>query len=895
MSDFCPTGFFQLQDNRKGLAAVVVVKMDTPFSLFSLLALVLMLLLETAAAGSVDTGADHQVKGIIGAIVDDGSRIGKEERVAMEMAMEAFNDYNNNQSLVLLVRNSRKEPLRAAVVATDLIKTQGAKAILGPQTWEELSLVAEIGSRNHIPVLSFADMTPTWATDKWPFLLAASPNQHAEMQAIASIVQSYEWHQVTVIYEDIGSSLSGVIHLFDALREKGIEINHVGLPPVSSLSLTKELERLKGEQCRVFVVHLSSSLAVHLFKRAKRMKMMENEFVWITTSKFTNLIHSVKASTIASTMQGIVGVKSYISYNRHFQDFHFRFRKRFSLEHPEESNHEPGVYAVQAYDALWMLAQAMSEGKEGKLLLEENLHRHFRGLNGKVHFINQKVAPTNIFQIINIIGRSYRELGFWSGSMGFSEKIDDIANHSLSMKDLGQVFWPGGFSNTPRGWNLPTNSKPLRVGVPTRSIFKTYVDIQYDQVKNETSISGLAIELFNKTVKQLLFPLPYDLIPFNGTYDELVMQIDLKQNFDAVVGDVAIISSRYKYAEFTQPFTEAGLVMLVPLQLKASNRAWLFMRPFTKAMWFLIVIINIYNGFVVWLIERHHCLEFNGSALNQTASLLWLSISTLFSYNGERLHSNLSRMTMAVWLFVALVLTQIYTANLASILTTQALEPTVSGIESLQKSNAVVGHTQASFVKRYLVDVLHFNPRNMKHYTSPEALADDLRNGAVAAIFLESAVAKLFLARYCKSFTMAGPTYKVGGYGFAFPKGSPLLHSVTEALLNLSETGKLRELENSMIAAQNCTEVGISEDINSLSLDSFWALFSLTGCISTLALIVYVSHCKWESNHSIFANWILMLSVIRSWANTQTNKLFSKNVRKVPETSANTLQLWTHV
>ena len=123
-------------------------------------------------------------------------------------------------------------------------------------------------------------------------------------------------------------------------------------------------------------------------------------------------------------------------------------------------------------------------------------------------------------------------------------------------------------------------------------------------------------------------------------------------------------------------------------------------------------------------------------------------------------------MTMAMWLFVVLVLTQIYTANLASILTTQALEPTVTDIESLQYSNAKVGHTRASFVKRYLVDVLHFNPQNMKNYTSPEALANDLRNREVAAIFLEVPVAKLFLARYCKSFTMAGPTYKVGGYGF---------------------------------------------------------------------------------------------------------------------------------
>ena len=82
--------------------------------------------------------------------------------------------------------------------------------------------------------------------------------------------------------------------------------------------------------------------------------------------------------------------------------------------------------------------------------------------------------------------------------------------------------------------------------------------------------------------------------------------------------------------------------------------------------------------------------------------------SFFINTKGERPHSNLSRMVLSVWVFVALVLTQIYTANLASILTVQGLEPTVTNIESLQSSNAKVGHTQASFVKSYLVDVLHF-------------------------------------------------------------------------------------------------------------------------------------------------------------------------------------------
>ncbi|XVF70104.1 hypothetical protein PTKIN_Ptkin11bG0135600 [Pterospermum kingtungense] len=254
-----------------------------------------MLLLKTTVAGGVYIGEDDQLNGIVGAIVDDGSRIGKEERVAKAMAVDDFNDYTN-KSLVFHVRNSQKEPLRAAVAAMDLIEKHGAQAILGLQTWEELSLVAEIGSRNHIPVLSLAD------------------DSNMGNREVAFSTCNFT-QPVTVIYEDIDSSVTGVLRLSDALREKGIEVHHVGLPPIGSLSLSKELERLKGERCRVFIVHLSSSFAVHLFETATRMKMMEKGFVWITTTAFTNLIHSVNVSTIATTMQGIIGVKTYFFYS----------------------------------------------------------------------------------------------------------------------------------------------------------------------------------------------------------------------------------------------------------------------------------------------------------------------------------------------------------------------------------------------------------------------------------------------------------------------------------------------------------------------------------------------------------------------------------------------------
>jgi ABC-type branched-subunit amino acid transport system substrate-binding protein len=406
------------------------------------------------------------------------------------------------------------------------------KAILLPQSWEEASLLVGIGNQAKIPVLSFADSTPLWATKRWPFLLQASPDQNAQMKAIAAIVDSWEWHQVTVIYEDNDSFRSGITpYLSDALREVGVEIsNLVALSPFDSSSFYTKLKRLKGEQCRVFLVHLSLPLAVKLFVKAKEMNMTEKDYVWITTDPFTSLVHSLNASTISS-MQGIIGVKSYYPQkDPHFQNFHTRFRKNFSLENPEEDNHEPGAFAMQAYDVVWTVCLAMRERSNGgQQLLDKILLGKFNGLGRKVKFDDRKVAPVQIFQIINVIGKSYNELGYWSNGLGFSETSTverDV--YKTSMSSLGQVIWPGRPRTTPRGWTPPTVANPLRIGVPTQSGFKQYVKVEHNSSTNSTNFTGFAIDLFRETVASLPFYLPYTFISFDGNYDEMVEQVYLK-------------------------------------------------------------------------------------------------------------------------------------------------------------------------------------------------------------------------------------------------------------------------------------------------------------------------------------------------------------------------------
>lgn len=96
-----------------------------------------------------------------------------------------------------------------------------------------------------------------------------------------------------------------------------------------------------------------------------------------------------------------------------------------------------------------------------------------------------------------------------------------------------------------------------------------------------------------------------------------------EQNFDAVVGDVTVLANRSKYVDFTQPYTESGLIMLVALSDKRSSDSWAFLRPFTPAMWITTFAFFIFTGAVVWCLEHRRNRQFRGTPRKQVLTLIW--------------------------------------------------------------------------------------------------------------------------------------------------------------------------------------------------------------------------------------------------------------------------------
>ncbi|XP_073262469.1 glutamate receptor 2.8-like [Populus alba] len=397
------------------------------------------------------------------------------------------------------------------------------------------------------------------------------------------------------------------------------------------------------------------------------------------------------------------------------------------------------------------------------------------------------------------------------------------------MSGISAAIFPGDTTVAPKGWEIPTNEKKLKIGVPVKGGFGEFVAVTKDPSSNTTKITGYCIDVFDAVVKALPYALPYEYIPHampGGTYDDLTYQVSL-------------------YIDYTLPFTESGVSMSVPIADNNSKNAWVFMKPLTWDLWVRSFFFFLFIGFVVWVLEHRINEDFRGSASDQAGTSFWFSFSTMVFAPREKLVSNLSRAVVIIWFFVVLVLTQSYTASLTSLLTVQQLQPTVTDVHDLITKGGYVGYLKGSFVRGILLG-LGFDNSKLIMYNSleecHELFSRGSGNGGIAAAFDEVPYMKLFLSKYCSKYTMIDPTFKTGGFGFVFPKGSPVVPDISRAILNVTEGDKMKQIEDAWFGKKgSCPDSSTSVSSNTLSLKSFWGLFLIAGLAAFLALVIFIA------------------------------------------------------
>ncbi|XVF89458.1 hypothetical protein PTKIN_Ptkin19aG0131900 [Pterospermum kingtungense] len=858
------------------------------FHFFFLLVSFKIFLVQVVIAQNTTIPSPAPVAVNVGVVLDFDKQLGKIGLSCINMALSDF--YAAHASyrtrLVLNPRDSKMDVVAAAAAALDLIKNVQVQAIIGPQTSTEANFVINLGNKSQVPIISFSATSPSLTSLRSPYFFRATQNDSAQVKAISAIVQAFGWREAVPIYVDDEFGEGIIPYLTDALQDINVRVPYRSVIPSSASDdqISEELYKLMTMATRVFIVHMPPSLGTRLFAMAKQIGMKTEGYAWIVTDGMTNLWSLTDPSTIDS-MQGVLGVRLYVSRTNELENFRVRWKRKFQQDNPTIVDAGLNIFGLWAYDATFALAMAIenvsmgnfsfkrsniSNGTDletfgssqiGPQLIQALSRTKFKGLTGEIEFVSGQLQ-SSVFQIVNVNGNGERTVGFWTSKAGLVRELklaNRSSNSTNNKPNLGPILWPGDTTSPPKGWEIPTNGKKLRIGVPVKIGFNQFVKVTWDPNSySATSVTGYCIDVFDGVMAAMPYAVIYEFIPFAtpdgkaaGTYNDLIFQV-YNGTYDAVVGDTTIVANRSQYVDFTLPYTESGVSMIVPIRDNKGKNAWIFLKPLTWDLWVTSACFFVFIGFVVWVLEHRINEDFRGPPLHEVGTSFWFSFSTMVFEHRERVVNNLARFVVIIWCFVVLILTQSYTASLTSLLTVQKLQPTVTDINELLKKGEKIGFQNGSFVEGILKG-LKFADSQLISYRSLEELNDlfvkGSANGGIAAALDEIPFLKLLLARYCGKYTTVEPTFKTDGFGFAFPRGSPLVADVSRAVLNVTQGDKMKQIEDAWFSKESCSDPNASVSSNSLGVESFWGLFLIAGVASISALIIFAAMFSYEQRH----------------------------------------------
>ncbi|TYG39424.1 hypothetical protein ES288_D12G015500v1 [Gossypium darwinii] len=772
----------------------------------------------------------------VGAIFSFNTINGKVAKVAMKAAEDDINSDPSvlgGRKLSIQLHDSNFSSFLGILGALQFMETDTV-AIIGPQSSEMAHVLSNLANELQVPLLSFTALDPSLSPLQYPFFVQTAPNDEFQMTAIAEMVSYFSWSEVIAIFSDDDQSRNGIITLGDKLADRRCRISYkAALPPEPSAKrgdILRELNKIQMMESRIIVLHSFSRTGLLVFEVAKSLGMMGKGYVWIASTSLSTVLDSFYPlkPEIANSIQGALTLRPHTPDSKRKRDFMSCWNQL--------SNGSIGFnpYGLYAYDTVWMIARAvrllLDQGGKisfsnvtrlggisgstlnlsalnafdgGKQLLSKILETNMTGLTGHVQFNQDRSRINPSYDIINAVGNGQRLVGYWSNHTGLSivppeTLYSEKPNRSSSNQHLDKVVWPGGETARPRGWVFPNNGRELRIGIPR-------------------------------------------FIPFgdghrNPSYYELVNKIK-SGVFDGVVGDIAIVTNRTRIVDFTLPYIESGLVVVAPVK-KISSSAWSFARPFTPLMWAVTAAFFLIVGSVVWILEHRRNDEFRGPPKQQFVTILWFSFSTMFFSHRENTVSSLGRLVLIIWLFVVLIINSSYTASLTSFLTVQQLSSPIKGIDTLIGSNERIGFQVGSFTEGYLMEELNIPKSRLVPLGSPEEYALALERRNVAAVIDERPYVDLFLSEHCE-FSVRGQEFTKSGWGFAFPRDSPLAIDMSTAILSLSENGELQKIHDRWLSKSACSSENSEDDIEQLDLKSFWGLFVICGIACMLALLVY--------------------------------------------------------
>ncbi|CAH1239676.1 GRIK1 [Branchiostoma lanceolatum] len=352
----------------------------------------------------------------------------------------------------------------------------------------------------------------------------------------------------------------------------------------------------------------------------------------------------------------------------------------------------------------------------------------------------------------------------------------------------------------------------------------------------------------------------------NGSWDGVIGEIT-KGNADLATGSLTITSQREDVVDFTKPFMEYGIVMVMRRSEDTERDTFAFVHPFSGIVWAGIIASMFAVGILLYLTSRaryrlgvqsYHADNDRDFNLRNS---LWFAYWSLMRKGGEPPpRSPSARIITGVWWLFALIVVSTYTANLTAFLTVRHLSVPVSSVEDLAAQSSILygitdkGSLLDFFKNQEGTNSVYERLWHAMKARPAESFVSSVNEGmqrVLTSNYIFMVHHPYFQNRArsdtdCRLAT-AGAPFLYRGYGIATQNNSPWTEKLSLEILRLRESGRIDLLRDTWWPRSSCSTDGTRKDASAreLAMADFIGIFYLLAGGSVLGCVVAALEILW--------------------------------------------------
>ena len=327
--------------------------------------------------------------------------------------------------------------------------------------------------------------------------------------------------------------------------------------------------------------------------------------------------------------------------------------------------------------------------------------------------------------------------------------------------------------DTPQG-------KPLRVAVKPIEPFV---------FKNGTELTGFSIDLWNAIAQSLKVDTTW--VEVSTVAEQL--QAVKGGKADAAIAAITITMERENVIDFTQPYFDSGLQIMVHAQREHHLLDLFDSIPWSTIGMLLGVFlaIMVVMAHILWIVERHTSEHFQKSYPRAIGEGLWgVALIVATGEHGDRQAAKVVKrfIVFFMWLVGVVLIAQL-TGTVSSTQTVDRLSSRIRGPSDL--SGKTIATVRCTVAADYLTEQgLVYSP-----VASADEGIDLVLKGDVQALVFDAPTLQYLAAKRGNGLLhVVGPVFAAQKYGIAVPDGSSLRKRINRALLEMYEDGRYRAL-----------------------------------------------------------------------------------------------------